>query len=164
MSSCFQAGEEAGFVADLRGDVVVGMAAFPVRQDDGARAQRADAAGQGQLVVHAQLEVRVGQAEIFAVRDAQDARGGGGFAAASFLGAARAHLAFGEIEDAGATAEAARFDQRAAAGELDVVRMRGDGQQVELHHASVVGETGGIVGRAEAGVKGWLKSVVEATE
>ena len=52
-------------------------------------------------------------------------------AARSSADAARAHLALREIENRRALPGARRLDERAAARELDVVAVRGDGEQVE---------------------------------
>ena len=47
--------------------------------------------------------------------------------------AARARLAGREVQDAGAVARVHRLEQRAGAGELDVVAVGGDGQQIDGH-------------------------------
>ena len=47
--------------------------------------------------------------------------------------AARAHVAGGQVEHAGAVARLRHADQRAAAGLLDIVGMRRDRENVEAH-------------------------------
>ena len=59
--------------------------------------------------------------------------GGFAFGHANLGRAARAHIAGGQIQHAGAIARLGHADQRAAAGLLHVVGVRGDGQYVEAH-------------------------------
>ena len=59
----FEAGEEAAFVAEGRGMVVVGVAGFPVGKDDSFGAKLADDGGEAELVLAAGLDVGVGNAE-----------------------------------------------------------------------------------------------------
>ena len=56
-----------------------------------------------------------------------------GFGDALFGRAARAHVAGGEIEHAGAVARFGHADEGAAAGLLHVVGVGGDGQDVQVH-------------------------------
>src|SRR5690348_18331376 len=84
------------------------------------------------------LYVGVGHAEYAAVADLEDLSSALGFLRAGFRSAARAHFAGGEIEDASFITLLSHFQQRAAAGEFDVVRMSGDSEKVESHECSVV--------------------------
>src|SRR6185312_8520634 len=68
-----------------------------------------------------------------------------GFAGAVVGGAARAHLAAGEVEDGGAMPLLHRFEKRAAAGLLDVVAVRGDGEYV--HHRLIWRPGDLVIGR-----------------
>jgi len=129
-------GEEASFVAERGGVIVIGVARFPIRKDYRVRAQIANDLREAQFILTRGLHVRVGDAEISTPGNFQDFRGEGGFFRAGFGGAARAHLAGGEIQDAGLVALLSHFDQRAPAGEFDVVGMRGDGENVEFHGGS----------------------------
>ena len=61
----------------------------------------------------------------------QDASGVGGFCGALLGGAARSHLALGEVEDAGAMAVLGHLEEGAAAGLLHVVAVGGDGEDIE---------------------------------
>ena len=63
--------------------------------------------------------------------DVQDASGGGGLGGAVGSCAACAGLALGEIEDAGGPAAGVHGKQRATAGLLYVVTVRGDGEDVQ---------------------------------
>src|SRR5207248_492741 len=97
-----QAGEETGFIAELRGVVVVGVTAFFIRQDEHAWPQRADNGGDHQPILPGVLYAAIGNIERAAPRNAQDARSFGGFAGAIGSRTARSHLATREIEDSGA--------------------------------------------------------------
>jgi hypothetical protein len=48
-----------------------------------------------------------------------------------FGSAARPHLALRQVENAGATSALCHFEQRSAAGLLNIVTMRGNGEDVE---------------------------------
>src|SRR6202034_3345656 len=77
------------------------------------------------------LDVAVGKVEGFAVGDVEDAGGGFGFGGTLGGGAAGAGFATSEVEDGGAAAKRVLHEQRAAAGLLDVVAVRGDGEDVK---------------------------------
>ena len=126
-----EAADEAGFVAEGGGGVVVGMAALPVGKDDDAGTKAAQDCGELEAVGEGVLDVAVGQIERFAVGDVEDAGGCVGFGFAVGSGAAGAGLALGEIEDAGAPAAGVHGEERAAAGLFDVVAVGGDGEDVD---------------------------------
>ncbi len=110
---------------------MIRVASLPVRKDDDARPKAAKDGGNLEAVGLRVFDVAVGQIERFAVGDVEDARGGLGFRTAFVCGAAGAGLALGEIEDAGAPAARMHGEQRAAAGLLDVVTVRGDGEDID---------------------------------
>src|SRR2546426_954627 len=123
-------GEVAGVTAQLGGDAVVGMPAHGEREDDDPRPHRADELDERRprgLVVR---EVRVRQTGVEAQRH-PERRGGALRLRGSGGGvAARARLALGEVQDADPVARPDGLGERAAAGELGVVTMGGDGEQV----------------------------------
>src|SRR4051812_2127204 len=57
-------------------------------------------------------------------------------------GPARAQLSLGHVHDRGLVTLLRRLDQRAGAGELDVVAMGGDGEKVYLRHSENVSGDG----------------------
>ncbi len=128
-----QAGEEARLVAQDRSRVVVGMAALPVRKDDHLRPGLADRARDLQAVLPGVLHAAVRDVERAAPPDAQDARRLFRLARTVLGSAARAQLALGEVEDAGAMAALRHLEQGAAAGLLHVVTVSGDGEDVQVH-------------------------------
>src|SRR5947209_16590723 len=65
------------------------------------------------------------------MRDLKDAGGVVCFGFTLLHGAAGAEFAAGEVEDGGAVSELRVLEERAAAGLLDVVAMRGDGEDVD---------------------------------
>ena len=77
-----------------------------------------------------------GRAEVLAQRDAEHLRGPHRLFGAHLGGSARAHLALREIEDADAMALPRGFGERATAGQLAVVAMRDDGEQVDVVHGA----------------------------
>ena len=131
-----EAGEEAAFVAEGRSVIVVGVARFPVGDDDGFWAQLAKDSGETEFVLAGGLDIGVGNAEVAAPLHTEDLGGFGSFFGARFGSAAGAHFAGGEIEDAGLVAALGHFEERAAASEFDVIGVSGDGEQIELHEAS----------------------------
>src|ERR1019366_7690148 len=107
------------------------MAALPVRQDDHARALLANDAGNLNAVGVVVLNPAIRDVERFAPRHLQNARCVGRFAGARFGRAARSKLALREVKDAGACALRRHLQQRAAAGLLYIVAMRGNGEHVK---------------------------------
>src|SRR5262249_22221793 len=87
-------------------------------------------------------EVGIGQARIAALAHTQDRRGALGFLASELGGAARGALAGREIENAGAVSRVRGAEPGAGAGELDVVTVGGDGQDIHGHgHSRTEGWT-----------------------
>ena len=128
-----EASEETAFVAESGGVVVVRVAGLPVGNDDGARAEFADGGGEAEFVSPRGLDVGVGYAEGAAVFYFEDLCGERGFFRARFRGAERAHLTGGQVEDAGLVTGLRHFEERAAAGQFNIVGMSGDGEKVEVH-------------------------------
>ncbi len=126
-----EAADEAGFVAEGGGGVVVGVAALPVGKDDDAGTETAEDGGDLEAVLEGVLDVAVGEVEGFAVGYVEDACGIVGFGFALSGCASRAGLALGEIEDAGAPASGVHCEQRAPAGLLDVITVRSYGEDIE---------------------------------
>src|SRR5712692_2987993 len=133
-----QTGEEASLIAEDGGVVVVGMASFPIGEDDGFGAELADSQRKAELVLASGLNVRIGDAQRLAVAYAEQLCSLGGFPGAGFRSAARAHLTRRQIQDAGLVAALRHLEERAAAGQLDVVRVGGDSEQVQYHPRSPV--------------------------
>ena len=79
------------------------------------------------------LQVRIGEAGVPPLRDAQDGGGALGLLGADGGAPPGAGLPRGEIEDPGPVAGIHRLEQGAGAGELHVVAVGGDGQDVDGH-------------------------------
>jgi len=126
-----EAADEAGFIAEGGGGVVVGVATLPVGEDDDAGAKAAEDGGDLEAVLEGVLDVAVGEVEGFAVCDVEDAGGGVGFGLALGCGAPGAGLALGEVEDAGAPASGVHREEGASAGLLDIVTVGSYGENVE---------------------------------
>jgi len=139
----FQAGQEATFVAERGGVIVIGVACFPVRKNHGVRLKITDDLRQAQFVLASGLDVGVRDAEVAAPGNAQDFRGERGLFRARFRCAARSHFTSGQIEDACLIALLGHLDQRAAAGEFNVIGMGRDGEYVEFHEEAS-GESPGL--------------------
>src|SRR5512133_2522049 len=106
------------------------MAALPVGENHDAWFQGADHAGDFQAIVPGVLDTAVRDVESVTHTYFQDAGGFGSFAGAIVSGAARSHLAASEVENGGALAAFGGFEQRAAAGLLNVVAVSGDGENI----------------------------------
>ncbi len=132
----FEAGQEAAFVAEGRGMIVVRVASFPIGKNDSFGTKLPDNGSEAELVLAAGLDVGVGDAEGATPTDTKDLRGFGGFFGASFGRAAGTHFARGEVEDAGFVPGVQPFLERAAAGEFHVVGVGGNGEQVKFHSQS----------------------------
>jgi len=109
---------------------MVGVTGLPVRKNNGARAQFADHASYGEFVLARGLYVGVGYVHRAAPRDFQNFCRDCGFFGANFWSASGAHFSGSEIENAGFVALLVRFEERAAAGEFDVIGMGGYGKKV----------------------------------
>src|SRR5438132_7552816 len=99
-----QSRQEAGFVADFRGPVVVGMTPFPIRQDDSAGSQFPYPLRQRHASGHGVFEARVGKMQVLAMRDFEQCRRNVGFGNTVFGRSPRPHIARGQVDDSGAVA------------------------------------------------------------
>jgi hypothetical protein len=132
----FEAGEKAAFVGESGRVVMIRVAGFPVRNDDGARAKFADGGGKAEFVFAGGLDIGIGNAESAAVFHFENFCCESGFFGAGLGRAECAHFSSGEIEDARFVAGLRHFEESAAAGEFNVVGMCGDGEKVEVHGGS----------------------------
>src|SRR6266700_344700 len=112
---------------------MVGVTGFPIRKDDGFRAELTDHGGETQFVLAAWLNVRVRHSQSAAPLYREELGGFLGFLGASFWRATRSHLAGGKVEDSGFVSALRHLQQRASAGEFHVVRARRDRQQIKTH-------------------------------
>jgi hypothetical protein len=126
-----EAADEAGFVAEGCGGVVIGMAALPVGQDDYAGAETPENRGDFEAVGEGVFYVAVGKVEGFAVRDFEDAGGGVGLGFAIGCGASGAGFSLGEVEDGGAVAAGLHGEEGAAAGLFYVVPVGGHCKDID---------------------------------
>jgi len=115
---------------------MIGVACFPVGDDDSAGAEFANGGGEAEFVLTRGLDVGVGNAEGAPVFYFENFCGEGGFFGAGLGSAECAHFAGGEVEYAGFVTGLGHFEESAAAGEFDVVGMCGDGEKVEVHVSS----------------------------
>ncbi len=106
------------------------MPALPVRQDHHARPQLAQHANDLQPILEGVLHPAIRQIERLPPANSQDARCSFGFRGTLCSGAAGPRLALRQVQDAGLQAKRAHLEQRAAAGLLHIVAMRGNGQNV----------------------------------
>ena len=89
--------EKAAFVTECGGVVVVGVAGFPVRENDDTWTQFADNAGDFEPVFQGVGDCAVGQVEGLAMGCAENAAGLFGFGGAFFGRPAGAGLALGQV-------------------------------------------------------------------
>ena len=117
-------------------DAVVGMPPLERRRDHDARPIAADDPRERRRASRGVFSIAgVRQPEILPRAAADDLGGAVGLLSSQLGGAARPHLALRQVEDRGALPQPGRLDQRAAAGELDVVTVRGDGEDGRLARA-----------------------------
>jgi len=102
------------------------MPPFERRRDHDARTVASDHPGESGAGAGRVLDRGIGQLEILSRAAADDLGGAVRFPSPKLGGAPRPHLALRQIEDRGPLPELGRLDECAAAGELDVVTMRGD--------------------------------------
>src|SRR4029077_17913852 len=76
------------------------------------------------------------QPQVLAMRDTQNSSGLGGFPQSRFRCSSSSHLARGQIQDAVFISFLGGIQQRAAAWQFDVVRVRCNRQQVQFHGPS----------------------------
>ena len=148
-----EAGEEARVADELRRDAVVGMPSLERRRDDDARPVAADDPRERRAGARRVLDRGVWKLEVLARAAPDDLRGAVGLLSAQLGRAARAHLALREVEDGGALSQLGRLDQRAAAGELDVVTMRGDGEDGDRLGRPLLRRFGWHAGNIESRVR-----------
>ena len=110
---------------------MVGVPSLPVGQDDDARPRLPNHARDLQTVLPSILDAAVGKIQRPSPIDSQNLCRIIRFAGTIFRRAARAHFTLREVENARALPALRGFQQRAAAGLLDVVAVRGDGQHVQ---------------------------------
>src|SRR6185312_10239710 len=124
---------EAGGLADELALVVVrrGGGGAAGSEDDDSRAIFAELRGELEAILGAVHEDAVGQVDVDADGDAEDFACGLGFGAAGFGAAARRRLPARQVEDADGIALRHELGQRSAAQNFEVVRMRGDGNDIE---------------------------------
>ncbi len=126
----FEAGEEAGFSAEGRGDGVIGVARLPVRKYDDAGTKPAKDAHDGDAIFKRVGYGAISEVERVTPANAEDAGGFFGFTGAIVNTAASAGFALSQIENRGAQATRSHAQQGSAAGLFYVVAMRGDGEDV----------------------------------
>src|SRR5438874_13105303 len=78
----------------------------------------------------------IGKIHVFAGRETHNFGGAARFGSPCCRRPARPHLALREIDNRGSMSLPRCFDQRSTACELDVVAMRGDGEEVHFGHWS----------------------------
>ena len=110
---------------------MIRMPPLPIRQNDHPRPRLTNHARHLQPVLPSILNATVRDVECPPPTHTQNLGSVGGFARAVFRRAARPHLTLRQVEDAGALPALRGFQERTAAGLLDVVAVRGDGQNVE---------------------------------
>src|SRR5215831_7409283 len=110
---------------------MIGVAALPVGKNHHARPLLANDAGDLDSVGVGILDTPVRNIERLAPRDLQNASSIGGFPGAAFRRAARAQFSLRQIKNAGARTFLSHFQERAAAGLLHIVAVRGNGENVE---------------------------------
>src|SRR5437588_8021085 len=107
------------------------MAALPIGKNHHSRLALAKYRGYLEPILPGVLDASVRNIEGAAPAYLENGGGGIGLASAISGAAARAHFALRQIEDAGAMASLRHLEQRAAAGLLHIVAVRGDGQNIE---------------------------------
>ena len=110
---------------------MIWMPPLPVGQNDHPRPRLPNHGGDLQPVLVGVLDAAVRNVERAPPTHAQNLGRVIGFARAIFRRAPRPHLALRQVEDARALAALRGLQQRAAAGLLYVVAVRGDGQDVQ---------------------------------
>src|ERR1035438_2938583 len=111
---------------------MIGMTGLPIRKNQHAWAQLTNDTRDLDPVAKGVLDTPIRNIERSAPTDFQDARRLASLTCPVFNAAARAHLAPREVEDGSAVSALRHLEQRAAAGLLDVVAMRGNGQDVAV--------------------------------
>ncbi len=115
---------------------MIGMPSLPIGQDDRFRLKLANHRCQPQLVLPKGLHVRVRHAERLAPLHAEQLGRLRRFFRSQFRRPSRSHLTCGQVQDAGLVACLRHLQKRSAAGQLHVVRVRRNRQQVQFHSCS----------------------------
>lgn len=101
-------------------------------RDHEFRAQAAQDCDDGrQLQVRRGVQAGIGQPQVLAEGEPEDFRSRHRLLQPQLRRAARRHLAAGQVDDAGAVAPIGHLQQQPATEQLDVVRMRPEGQDLE---------------------------------
>src|SRR5207248_1402428 len=119
------------FVAHNGAGVVVRMSAFPIRKDDHARPLLTDNARDLQAVLPGVFHAAVGDIEGIPPAGFEYLRRHFSFIFAVDCAATSSQLTLRQVEDAGALALLRSFEERAAAGLLNVVAMSGDCENIQ---------------------------------
>src|SRR6266851_9071837 len=106
--------------------VMVGMTSLPVGKNDGLRPELTDHGGEPEFVLARGLNVRIGHTKSAAPFHAKKFGRVRRFFCTRFRSAASAHFSRGQIEDPGLITALRHLEERAAAGQFNVVGMRGD--------------------------------------
>jgi hypothetical protein len=128
-----QAGEKAGISAQLGRDPVVRMATDWKGQNHYSWSEVPNVFDDDSPGLLAVFEMRVGQQSIAPLRHTQNLGGPFRFLASERCATMGAAFARGEVEDPGSIPLIHSLEEGAGAGELGVVPMRGDGEQVDGH-------------------------------
>src|SRR3981081_2166154 len=110
---------------------MIGVPAFPVREDNDARPSLPDYGRDLQPIFPCVLDAPVWNVERMAPTYSQNLRCIRCLASPVFRRAARAHLALGQVKDAGAVPELSHLEECATTCLLNVVAMGGDGKNVK---------------------------------
>src|ERR1035438_10394762 len=115
---------------------MIGMTGLPIRKNQHAWAQLTNDTRDLDPVAKGVLDTPIRNIERSAPTDFEDTRCLVGLTRPVLNAAARAHLALREVEDGSAVSALRHLEQRAAASLLDVVAMRGNGQDVAVWRRS----------------------------
>src|SRR6266478_269811 len=107
---------------------MVGMTSLPVGKNDGLGTELTDHGGEAEFVLARGLNVRVRHAKSAAPFHAKEFCRFRRFFRTRFRSAGGAHLSGGQMEDSGLVTALRHLEERAAAGQFNVVGMRGDRQ------------------------------------
>ena len=123
--------DEARFIAQSSGGVVIGVASLPIGQNDDAWTQTAENGSDLEAILVFVLDIAVGKVEGFAVSDVEDAGCRRGLGCTVGRGAAGAGFALSKVEDTGTPAVGVHGQQSTPAGLFDVVAVGGNGEDVD---------------------------------
>ena len=114
---------------------MIRVAALPIRQDDRFRPGCADLFSQCEAILNRSGETRIAKIQPFAKARTDHRPSGFSLLGANFGGTARSHLALGEVQNAYGIPGIEHFHQRTRARQFDVIRMGGDGQDIDGFHS-----------------------------